>query len=62
MSIKSRFVSSLRSVADAVERNNTGEKIDNFVFKLRVKTADFIQPTSVAVLEKQYKVHQVSGS
>ena len=59
MSIKSRFVSSLRAVANSVERDNTGERIRQWVYDTRVKAADFIEPSAPKVLKGGA---EVSGS
>jgi len=59
MSIKSRFVSSLRAVANSVERDNTGGKVRQFIFDARVKAAELIEPSAPKVIEGGA---EVSGS
>lgn len=51
MSIRSRFVSSLRSVANAVERDNTGDKVRQWVYDARVKAAGVIEPSTPKVIK-----------
>ena len=46
MSIQSRLASTLRSAADAVENNNTGDKVRQWVYDTRVKTAGLIKPST----------------
>ena len=59
MSIKSRFVSSLRAVADSIERDSTGDKVRQWIYDTRVKAADFIEPSAPKVLKGGA---EVSGS
>ena len=49
MSIRSRFVSSLRAVADSIESDNTGDKVRQWVYDTRVKTAGLIEPSAPKV-------------
>ena len=46
MSIRSRFVSSLRAVADSIESDNTGDKVRQWVYDTRVKTAGLLEPSA----------------
>ena len=46
MSIKSRLVSSLRVVANSIESDNTGDKVRQWVYDTRVKTAGLIEPST----------------
>ena len=59
MSIRSRFVSSLRAVADSIESDNTGDKVRQWVYDTRVKTAGLIEPSAPKVIEGGA---EVSGS
>ena len=59
MSIRSRFVSSLRAVADSIESDNTGDKVRQWVYDTRVKTAGLIEPSASKVIKGGA---EVSGS
>ena len=59
MSIRSRFVSSLRAVADSIESDNTGDKVRQWVYDTRVKPAGLIEPSAPKVIKGGA---EVSGS
>jgi len=59
MSIRSRFVSSLRSVANAIERDNTSDKVRQLIYDTRVKAAGLIEPSTAKVIKGGA---EVSGS
>ena len=59
MSIRSRFVSSLRAVADSIESDNTGDKVRQWVYDTCVKTAGLIEPSAPKVIKGGA---EVSGS